>query len=97
LEKAPGNPHPSAKGGHILSMTQDFIDPELSFTIQVSGDFLGIQTNTVQAGQNELVVWNWKTGERKMVTVCPTSLNWNLILSMTVSHWRRVAFVLLPL
>ncbi|KAJ3550285.1 hypothetical protein NMY22_g566 [Coprinellus aureogranulatus] len=66
LERTPGTPHPLAKGGHILSLTQDFIDPELSFTIQISNDYLGIMAHTAHAGQNEFIVWNWKTGERKM-------------------------------
>lgn len=68
LKKTPGAPHPLAKGGDVLSFTQGFVDPQMSFVIQVSGDFLGILSATVQAGQNELIIWNWKTGERR--TVC---------------------------
>lgn len=68
LEKSPGAPHPLAKGGHEILHCQNFRDPGMSLAIQVSGDFAGILFNTVEAGVNEFIVWNWKTGARILVS-----------------------------
>ncbi|KAF6766560.1 hypothetical protein DFP72DRAFT_866994 [Ephemerocybe angulata] len=66
LEKNPGAPHPLAKGGPVISHAQNFMDPEMSYTIQVSGNLVGILIHTIQAGENEFLVWDWKSGERKL-------------------------------
>ncbi|KAL0578615.1 Amino-acid acetyltransferase, mitochondrial [Marasmius crinis-equi] len=54
--------HPLSTGDGILVHRQIFPDPNLSYTIQVSGKHLGILLNSFEVGENELLVWNWQTG-----------------------------------
>lgn len=37
-------------------------DPQLSYTIQISAEYFGILFFSVEDGQNELIIWEWKTG-----------------------------------
>ncbi|KAK7059119.1 Amino-acid acetyltransferase, mitochondrial [Paramarasmius palmivorus] len=57
--------HPLARES-VLMHTQKVPDIQLSYSIQVSGDNLGILFNSVEAGENELIIWDWKTGTKKL-------------------------------
>ncbi|TCD69894.1 Amino-acid acetyltransferase, mitochondrial [Steccherinum ochraceum] len=60
-----GKPHPHAPKlaelKHIASARN------YSFAIQTSGDYLGILFESADENDNELVVWNWKSGVVEMV------------------------------
>lgn len=43
-------------------------DSQLSYTIQISADYLGILFSSVEDGQNELIIWEWKTGAIETVS-----------------------------
>ncbi|TFK36862.1 hypothetical protein BDQ12DRAFT_633178 [Crucibulum laeve] len=53
--------HPSARTP-VLTHIQDERDAGYSYTIQISGDYVGILFNTMLTGENELLIWNWKKG-----------------------------------
>ncbi|KAG7099024.1 hypothetical protein E1B28_000907 [Marasmius oreades] len=56
--------HPQANGD-VLVHKQESPDPHLSYSIQVSGEHLGILFHSVEAGVNEIIVWNWRSGHIK--------------------------------
>lgn len=58
--------HPQASGDGVLVHKQELPDPHLSYSIQVSGDHLGILFHSVEADINELIVWNWRSGHMYM-------------------------------
>lgn len=39
-----------------------------SFAIQSCGDYVGVLFTSLDDSRNELVIWNWKTGDRKLVS-----------------------------
>ncbi|KAG7450677.1 uncharacterized protein BT62DRAFT_529398 [Guyanagaster necrorhizus] len=49
----------------VLKHAQKVPDHGMSYTIQVSGDYLGVEFNGNNAPK-ELVVWNWKTGRKEL-------------------------------
>lgn len=61
-----GEPHPEAKGGTILSNIQTFRDEDTSYTIQISGHYVGVLFNSVHVDGTELVIWDWKTSQVQM-------------------------------
>jgi hypothetical protein len=71
-----GEKHPLAESTaavveHTLS-APEVILASWTHSIRIAGDYVGILFLELFDGRNELVVWNWKTGVRKLVvsTVC---------------------------
>jgi hypothetical protein len=62
-----GAVHPLAPDPPVLSHEQQAEDNELSYSIQISDDYMGILFHSVRVGENELVIWNWKTGDINLV------------------------------
>uniref|UniRef100_A0A0W0FGW4 F-box domain-containing protein n=1 Tax=Moniliophthora roreri TaxID=221103 RepID=A0A0W0FGW4_MONRR len=56
--------HPLARDGFIVH--KQMVPDRLSYSIQVSGDNVGVLFNSLESGENELVIWDWKTGFRKL-------------------------------
>ncbi|KAI0307691.1 hypothetical protein B0F90DRAFT_1676259 [Multifurca ochricompacta] len=64
-----GEKHPLARNTGILEYTRlvsDITRTHWSFSIRISGDYVGILFIDHVEGGNELVVWNWKTGARSL-------------------------------
>ncbi|PCH37773.1 hypothetical protein WOLCODRAFT_161036 [Wolfiporia cocos MD-104 SS10] len=59
-----GAAHPSAPSPAILTHRPEGNDP--SYTISVSGEYLGILFDCDHDRHNELVIWNWKSGAREL-------------------------------
>jgi len=72
LSSTPGEPHPLACDSKVLEHVVGFHDSGITYNITISGDYVAVLINTRDAGENELVVWNWHTGE-KMIVGCPPS------------------------
>lgn len=70
LQKSPGSTHPLAKGGADLSHIQNLRDVSISYTIQIAGDFIGLLISSDHVGGHEFLVWDWKCGQLKLVSVC---------------------------
>jgi hypothetical protein len=64
-----GEPHPLAPKLAVLSHLQRFRDSAASYTIQVSADHVGVLFHRVEAGENELIVWDWKSGHIEVVRI----------------------------
>jgi len=64
-----GAPHPMAPNPPIISYPQTVQDTQLSYTIQISAQHLGILFNSAEAGENELVVWEWTSGTTEVVSM----------------------------
>lgn len=52
----------------IISHVQIEPDPDLSYTVQISAEYLGILFSDGLAEQNDLIIWNWKTGAIELVS-----------------------------
>lgn len=61
-----GGPHPAAPNPAVLTL-QPMDTPE-SYSIIVSGDYLGIHVLSAPRIHNEIIIWNWKTGVCKLVS-----------------------------
>ncbi|KAF8167746.1 hypothetical protein B0H34DRAFT_682904 [Crassisporium funariophilum] len=57
-----GKPHPLARDAPVLSLPQVTEEGSVSYTIQISGNFLAVHFCPNTIGENELAIWNWKTG-----------------------------------
>ncbi|KAI0320318.1 hypothetical protein OF83DRAFT_612054 [Amylostereum chailletii] len=87
-----GDVHPSAPTSGHIPYDLHVVPAERplwSFTVRINGDFLGIFFISID-GASELCVWNWKTGERKMLLYGDemrsfTFLSENLVLVATMS------------
>jgi hypothetical protein len=63
-----GAAHPLASTPAALTHTLDSdVDP-VSFSIRISGRYLGVLFISTGGGENELMVWDWKTGHVQMVS-----------------------------
>jgi hypothetical protein len=60
-----GEPHKLACNPAVLKHKPEGI--RFSFAIQISGDYIGILFISSDEHDNQLIVWNWHTGEREMV------------------------------
>ncbi|KDQ30956.1 hypothetical protein PLEOSDRAFT_1075174 [Pleurotus ostreatus PC15] len=61
-----GKPHPLAPNSGVLSFTKVGRDLPVSLTVQISGTQLAILFHSLaEDAENELVIWNWHTGERQ--------------------------------
>ncbi|KAH8099418.1 hypothetical protein BXZ70DRAFT_943596 [Cristinia sonorae] len=96
---ATGKPHPAASHA-ILEHTVDGL--RFSFTIQPSGDYLGVFFESAEEEiDSELVVWNWKTGKVEMVLAleahCPFAFltDRHVILSLVREHDEHESEVVL--
>ncbi|KAH6916880.1 hypothetical protein BKA70DRAFT_1250852 [Coprinopsis sp. MPI-PUGE-AT-0042] len=69
LESAPGEPHPLAHDDKTLQHVIDFRDLGLSYIISISGEYVALLISTRHSGENEFIIWNWRTGEKKLVLV----------------------------
>jgi hypothetical protein len=63
-----GAPHPLALNSAVLCHVQAAPDSRLSYTIQISAEHLGILFNSVEDGENELIIWEWKSGVIEVVS-----------------------------
>lgn len=63
-----GEPHPSAPKPAALSHSLDTSVARVSFAIQICANYLGVLFVSGGEGDNELVVWDWKTGAVHLVS-----------------------------
>jgi hypothetical protein len=64
-----GGPHPKAPKPPVISYPQTVQDTQLSYTVQISAQHLGIFFNSAEAGENELAVWEWTSGALEAVSI----------------------------
>ncbi|KAF9270047.1 hypothetical protein L218DRAFT_982719 [Marasmius fiardii PR-910] len=83
--------HPHASGDGVLVHKQKFPDPHLSYSIQVSGEHLGILFHSVEMGVNEFIVWNWCSGQME------TYLTGDEIRSFSFLSERHIVVALVSL
>ncbi|KAK1228646.1 hypothetical protein PQX77_008240 [Marasmius sp. AFHP31] len=50
----------------VIVHRQRFPDPHLSYTVQISGHHLGVLFNSVEMGENEIIIWDWRNGAMKL-------------------------------
>ncbi|KII93780.1 hypothetical protein PLICRDRAFT_49798 [Plicaturopsis crispa FD-325 SS-3] len=65
-----GGPHPLVPGSSAILEHVQNLRPghRVSYTIQVSGCYLGVMFHRHGGlGNNDLVIWNWRTGHRQML------------------------------
>jgi hypothetical protein len=62
-----GDGHPSAPRPPVLLISVDRHVHHRSYFIQISRNHLGVMIISGHGVQGELVVWDWKTGNVKMV------------------------------
>jgi hypothetical protein len=63
-----GAVHPLAPTpANITHVLDESIDP-LSFSLQISGKYLGVLFISGGEGESELVIWDWKTGRVQLVS-----------------------------
>ncbi|EAU92699.2 hypothetical protein CC1G_01744 [Coprinopsis cinerea okayama7 len=80
LENNPGQPHPLPRPeNRVLHLVQGFRDPGFSYTIQVSGDHIGLLVITAHYRLHEFVIWNWKTGNMLLDTVSESILSFSFL------------------
>ncbi|KAI0649960.1 hypothetical protein C8Q79DRAFT_941783 [Trametes meyenii] len=59
-----GEPHPAAPRPAVLTHTPQ--EGRYSYTIQIAEDFVAILMTCGDADHSELLIWNWKTGQRRL-------------------------------
>ena len=64
-----GGPHPKAPNPPIISYPQTVHDAQLSYTVQISAQHLGILFNSAETGENELAIWDWTSGVSETVSI----------------------------
>ncbi|KZT72794.1 hypothetical protein DAEQUDRAFT_722413 [Daedalea quercina L-15889] len=57
-------PHSAAPNPAVLTLQPE--GPQVSYTIQISGDYLGVLVLSANEISHEVVIWNWKTGVCKL-------------------------------
>ncbi|KAF5374083.1 hypothetical protein D9757_010711 [Collybiopsis confluens] len=57
--------HPLAVESGIIRHSRHAFDQSTSFSIQISGDYVGLFFHD-SAMQNEFIIWEWKTGNKKL-------------------------------
>jgi len=57
-----GGPHPKAPNPPVISYPQTAQDIQLSYTVQISAQHLGILFNSDEVGENQLAIWEWTSG-----------------------------------
>ena len=68
-----GSPHPSTAKTSALEHSLPITVARVSFMIVICAEYLGIMFISGGEGDNEIVIWNWKTGVIQMV--CSGSLH----------------------
>lgn len=99
LEKNPGTPHPLAPPNAVLSHVKtgaQIHQHGVSYTITISGDFIGLLVNFIGVAQNEFLVWNWKTGRLNLVCLSALATR-NLLNAIQAPFWRRDSVLLFPI
>ncbi|KAJ3875709.1 hypothetical protein F5051DRAFT_413564 [Lentinula edodes] len=62
--------HPLATESGCIKHLRHFFDPDTSYSIQISLEFLAIFFHTASVlSANEFVIWDWKTGQTKLHVV----------------------------
>ena len=61
-----GSPHPAAPNPAVLTLQPEGLP--VSYSIVVSGDYLGIHVLSADEIHSEIIIWNWKTGVCKLVS-----------------------------
>ncbi|EPT03889.1 hypothetical protein FOMPIDRAFT_74431 [Fomitopsis schrenkii] len=59
-----GAPHPAAPNPAVLTLQP--VGHQVSYSISISGDYLGIYVLSANEINNEVIIWNWKTGVCKL-------------------------------
>ena len=97
-----GAAHPSSTNPSVLQHPIENADQNWEYCIIISGDCLGIMSKAVDAAEadNQLVVWNWKTGKVMMVRSPSSSLfKYNRVESFStfiVAEWIRSQIICVP-
>lgn len=91
-----GQIHPLAPSPAVVCHPQAVPDPGLYYSVQVSGDHIAILLNSVNAGENELIVWEWKSGIIEAVSSCITCLTPSATKKKTDHHRRRDTRLFFP-
>ncbi|TFK42125.1 hypothetical protein BDQ12DRAFT_599035 [Crucibulum laeve] len=61
-----GERHPLAPQDAVFSHMQRDQDLMLSYSIQISGDYVGVLLHRFEVSDNELMIWDWKKGQAKV-------------------------------
>lgn len=64
-----GAPHSPAPNPAVLTLRP--VGNQSSYSISISGDYLGVYMLSTNGIANEVVIWNWKTGVCKLVSPRP--------------------------
>lgn len=67
-----GAPHPAAPNPAVLTLQP--VGHQVSYSISISGDYLGIYVLSANEINNEVIIWNWKTGVCKLVSPRPLGM-----------------------
>ena len=85
-----GSPHPSAVKTSTLEHSLPITVARVSFMIQICAEYLGIMFISGGEGNNEMVIWNWKTGVKQMV--CGVALHFvDALLMFCIIEYNRRA------
>jgi hypothetical protein len=64
-----GGPHPKAPNPPIISYPQLVQDTQVSYSLQISAQHLGIIFHSVEGEENILAIWEWTSGVLEAVSI----------------------------
>jgi hypothetical protein len=78
---------------HTLSVPElEIMLDSWSYSIRICGDYVGILFMEVFEGSNELVVWSWRTGVRKLVVNIVGIYNTTTLPTHLLSRYYRPTY-----
>ncbi|RDB28805.1 hypothetical protein Hypma_015693 [Hypsizygus marmoreus] len=61
-----GGQHPLAFNPAVICHPQTTEDMQMTYTMQISEDHFGVLFNSLNDGENEFCIWEWKSGRREV-------------------------------
>lgn len=85
-----GERHPLAPGDEpVFTHEQELGTTQVSYSIQISGDYIGVLFHNVSPGENEFLIWHWKTNQVQMVKLIQNIVHSFLMRTHRISQGMR--------